>query len=111
MSVDKNTAKATGAFMRIAAEKYDLTGAILFGSRARGDYRPDSDADLALFLKEEDSSREDVAIEMAGIAFDVMLETGVLIEPLPLWEEEWKHPESFNNPALLQNIRAQGVSL
>ncbi len=111
MSVDKNTAIATDAFMRIASKKYDLTGAILFGSRARGDYRPDSDADLALLLKGRRSSREDVAIEMAGIAFDVMLETGVLIEPLPLWEEEWKHPESFNNPALLQNIQAEGINL
>jgi hypothetical protein len=29
---------------------------------------------------------------MAGIALDVMLETGVLIDPLPLWEDEIKRP-------------------
>jgi len=48
---------------------------------------------------------------MAGIAFDVMLETGVLIDPLPLWEDEWTHPERFSNPALIDNIRRDGIPL
>ena len=48
---------------------------------------------------------------MADIAFDVMLETGVLVEAIPLWENEWEHPEMFNNPALLANIRRDGVLL
>jgi antitoxin ChpS len=48
---------------------------------------------------------------MAGIAFDVMLETGVLIEAVPLWEEEWAHPERFNNPALIENIQRDGIRL
>ncbi len=48
---------------------------------------------------------------MADIAFDVMLETGVLVEAIPLWEEEWEHPERFSNPALIENIRREGVRL
>ncbi|WP_295439097.1 nucleotidyltransferase [uncultured Thiodictyon sp.] len=48
---------------------------------------------------------------MAGIAFDVMLETGVLVDPIPLWEEEWNYPERFSNPALIANIRRDGVAL
>jgi predicted nucleotidyltransferase len=31
--------------------KYPVREAILFGSRARGDHRPDSDADIAVILK------------------------------------------------------------
>jgi hypothetical protein len=48
---------------------------------------------------------------MAGIAFDVMLETGVLVDAIPFWEEEWEHPELFSNPALIENIRREGVRL
>ena len=48
---------------------------------------------------------------MADIAFDVMLETGVLVEAIPLWEDEWEHPERFSNPALIENIRREGVRL
>jgi hypothetical protein len=48
---------------------------------------------------------------MAGIAFDVMQETGVLVDPLPLWESELKRPESFSNPKLIENIRRDGLKL
>ena len=43
--------------------------------------------------------------------FDVMLETGVLVDALPFWEDEWAHPERFGNPALIQNILRDGVRL
>jgi antitoxin ChpS len=56
-------------------------------------------------------ARADAAVAMAGIAFDVMLETGVLVDPIPLWEEEWNYPERFSNPALIANIRRDGVAL
>ena len=48
---------------------------------------------------------------MADLAYDVLLETGVRIQPLPIWEEEWAHPEGYSNPRLLQNIERQGVRL
>jgi hypothetical protein len=48
---------------------------------------------------------------MAGIAFDVMMETGVLVEALPLWADELKRPEAFSNPGLIENIRREGLRL
>ncbi|AGA32409.1 DNA polymerase, beta domain protein region [Thioalkalivibrio nitratireducens DSM 14787] len=48
---------------------------------------------------------------MADVAYDVLLDTGVLIQPLPIWEEEWRHPEAFMNPALLRNISREGVRI
>lgn len=48
---------------------------------------------------------------MADIAFDVMLETGILVMALPLWEEEFEHPKRFSNPGLIHNIRREGVRL
>ena len=62
-------------------------------------------------LKGTKGNRYAVGSDMAGIAFDVMLETGVLVEALPLWADELKRPETFSNPALIRNIQRDGVRL
>jgi hypothetical protein len=72
---------------------------------------PVSDADIAVVLNGPHGNRTAAAIDMAGIAFDVLLETGVLVEALPLWQDEIQHPESFGNPALIETIRRDGVRL
>jgi hypothetical protein len=48
---------------------------------------------------------------MADFAFDVLLETGILIQPLPIWEQEWLHPEGYSNPQLLAAIKKEGIQL
>jgi predicted nucleotidyltransferase len=109
--IDEETARAVRLFTGRVSARHDLADAILFGSRARRGHRSDSDADLAVLLRGEHGSRADVAMELADVAFDVMLETGVLIEAIPFWEDEWAHPERFANPALIANIRRDGVHL
>ena len=109
--IDPATLRAARAFIAKVASQYDLAGAILFGSRGRGDFHPGSDADIAVLLHGVPGHRVDAALKMADIAFDVMLETGLLVEAIPLWEDEWEHPERFSNPALIENIRREGVRL
>ena len=70
-----------------------------------------SDADVAVLLREEHQRFLTVKLDMADIAFDVLLDTGILISPLPIWLDEWEHPEHFANPALLRNIEREGVRL
>lgn len=53
----------------------------------------------------------DTSLELADIAFDVLLETTIYIAPLPIWEHEWEHPETHSNPRLLDNIRREGLVL
>lgn len=108
---DHDTERAVHAFLHRIGSRYNVAGAILFGSRARRKPRPDSDADLAVLLHSPRGERVDAALDMAGVAFDVLLETGVLVEALPLWEDEWEDPQHFNNPALIENIRREGVRL
>jgi uncharacterized protein len=62
-------------------------------------------------LRGRHGNRTAAALDMAGIAFDVLLETGVLVEALPLWEDELKHPKRFSNPALIESIRREGTRL
>ena len=109
--IDPDTKRAVEVFRHRLAGRYALRGTVLFGSRARKDHRPGSDADLAVLLGGEPGSRVDVALDLADIAFDTMLETGILIEPIPFWEAEWEHPEQFTNPALIENIHHDGVHL
>lgn len=110
-TVDTDTARAARVFVEKVAAQYPISGAILFGSRARGNYRPDSDADIAVLLHGRRGNFVDTKLAMADIAYDVLLETGVHIQPLPIWEDEWKHPESYSNPRLLQSINREGIRL
>ena len=110
-AIDPGTEKAVKRFLSLIADSYETAGAILYGSRARGTHRPDSDADVAVLLRGEHQRLLPTTLAMADIAYDVLLETGVNITPLPIWMDEWEHPEIHTNPALLRNIAREGISL
>ncbi len=109
--IDAETLNAAHAFVERVAARYDMAGAILFGSRARRSHRPDSDADVAVLLHGQPGKFVATKLAMADLAYDVLLDTGIRIQPLPIWEAEWEHPETYSNPALLRNIGREGVRL
>lgn len=109
--IDADTERAVRQFLALIAGRYDAAGAIVYGSRARGTHRPDSDADVAVLLRGEHRRFLDAKLDMADVAFDVLLDTGILISPFPVWLDEWERPESYSNPALLRNIDREGVRL
>jgi predicted nucleotidyltransferase len=102
---------AAMAFLEKLRGTYDVAGAIMFGSRARGDHSPDSDLDLAVILNGGPGDFIDVKLDMAGIAFDVLLETGVLVQAFPMWDGDLAHPERLANPALIDHIARDGIPL
>ena len=67
--------------------------------------------DVAVLLRGEHRRLLSAKLDMADVAFDVLLETGILISPLPIWRDEWEHPENHANPALLRNIGRKGIRL
>ncbi len=109
--IDADTARAARAFLQRLGSEYTVIDALLYGSRARGDHTPDSDADLALILKGDKGDRYQVVRDLGGVGFDVMMETGILVHALPLWEGEFREPGRFNNPALIDNIKREGLRL
>ena len=111
MQPDAATERALRLFLDRISANYDMAGAILFGSRARQSHRPDSDADVAILLRGEHQRFLSTKLAMADIAFDVLLETGINISPLPVWLDEWEHPETWSNPRLLENIEKEGIRL
>lgn len=109
--IDPHTLQAVRFFLDQVAGAYPVRRAVLFGSRARGTFRPDSDADVAVFLEGPPGRFVDTKLVLADIAYDVLLETGIRVQPLPVWEAEWANPDTYPNPRLLENIEREGVAL
>ncbi|MBL8510380.1 MAG: nucleotidyltransferase domain-containing protein [Betaproteobacteria bacterium] len=109
--IDPDTEQAVRRFLALVSTRYNTAGAIIYGSRARGSHRPDSDTDVAVLLSGAHQRFLPTKLAMADVAFDVLMETGINISPLPIWLDEWAHPESYINPTLLRNIAAEGVRL
>ncbi len=109
--MDSQTKESAKQFVKLISQDFDVSRFVLFGSRARGDYHNESDADIAVFLRGPRGDFVETKLALADVAFDVLLETGVRIQPLPLWEDEWEHPDDYPSPLLLQHIRRDGVPL
>ena len=105
-----NLPQALEAFTRAVAkhEGTRFRSAILFGSHARGDAHVDSDVDVAVVLDSRPGEALDAVLDLSAVAYDVLLDTGVLIQPVPVRSDEWEHPERHSNPRLLANIRREG---
>ncbi len=110
-TIEPATERAARAFLDRVSRRYVVTGAILFGSRARGDFRSDSDADIAVLLAGEAGEFFDTQHALSDMAYDVLLDTDIRIQALPIWQTEWDHPDGYSNPYLLHNIRREGIEL
>jgi predicted nucleotidyltransferase len=82
-----------------------LERVVLFGSRARGDARPDSDYDVAVFLKDlTDRWRE--LDRLADLSTEILDETGEFIHAMPYRAGSYEE-----RTPLMQEVRADGVDL
>ena len=82
--------------------------AILFGSEARGDARPDSDIDVLVLLEGEkrDLRRESA---MSGALYDVELASGILVSPMIMLRSQWEN-RPFKTPFYI-NVMNEGVKI
>ena len=78
---------------------------VLFGSRARGDARPDSDWDVAVFLKDmKDAWRESGVL--AEIGTEILLDEGAVINAAPLESGAYRERTIFMN-----EVRRDGIDI
>ena len=110
-TIDAATQGAVREFLERLGGRYVIVVVYLYGSRARQTHSEESDADLAIILKNHQEPMFDTRSTMSEIAFDVLLDTGILIHPFPLLEDDWLHADQFTNPDLIHNIRRDAVAI
>jgi predicted nucleotidyltransferase len=108
--LDPDTEGAVRAFLARLPADFRVEHAILYGSRARGEGRPDSDADVALIVAEGADDGQLLG-RLAELAYYVFLDTGILIQPVPISLKDWAHPEGFTRPGFLRNVAREGIIL
>ena len=95
---------------RLSARYGDrLRGIILFGSRARGDFREDSDADLAIFI-EPLSDPIGAQMDISGDAYLTFLDRGLLIQPW-VFQGSPEAPDRARAGHLLDVVFSEGIRL
>jgi predicted nucleotidyltransferase len=75
---------------------------VLYGSRARGDHRPDSDYDIAVFLRGE-VSRED-RDRLSDLSYDLLMENNWDVSIYAFKLSVWRIQTFF-----MYNVRREGV--
>lgn len=109
--LDPLTRKSIDLFLAGVRTRYPVVEAWLYGSRARGTAREDSDVDLALVIDGEMRLASSVAADMGHETSDVLTATGQYVSPLPIRLVDWRDPARHSNPFLLANIRREGIAL
>jgi predicted nucleotidyltransferase len=82
-----------------------LERVVLYGSRARGDAREDSDYDIAVFLKNLDDRWAEMD-RIADIEFVILSETGKAIHAMP-----YRAGSYLERTPLMSEIRRDGRDL
>lgn len=96
-------------FIKVIQTKYKsrLESVILYGSRARGDFRADSDIDLLLVLKEASDEKQK---EISSLTHRFNLNEDARLQPFLISSSEWRGP-SFRTFLLVERIRREGIPL
>ena len=103
--------RALAAYRQRLLDSYGhrFVAAYLFGSRARGEHRPDSDADIAIVLKALAGTPVEEKMRLVDLAFDALTDTGLMIQPWPFTQVQWEGREAGGRFAeLLAAARRDG---
>jgi predicted nucleotidyltransferase len=92
---------------KVRSLRDQITNLYLFGSRARGDWRPDSDFDVLVIVPER---RQALVDRLYDAVLDVQLETGSLISLKIFTEAHYEKLAAIPTP-FAANVAAEGVRL
>ena len=82
---------------------------ILYGSYARGDYKQSSDIDIMILTDLNFEEIEKYRDEISDIAFDIELESGIVISPVI--KNIDRYNERVNIVPFFKNVQKEGVAL
>jgi predicted nucleotidyltransferase len=90
------------------AEKDPTAEIYLYGSRARGDNRPDSDWDI-LVITPRDKITFDYESDLRDPIFDIELESGQIISMIVYSKSDWINKMAYS--PLFSNINKEGIKI
>jgi antitoxin ChpS len=82
----------------------------LFGSRARGDYRSDSDADVAVFL-DHVADLVQTQLDMVDESYPMLLSSGIHIQPWVFEIASLDDPDQYRAAHLVKTVQREGVRI
>jgi uncharacterized protein len=100
---DKVLTRFRAAVMQIYGDRIERV--VLFGSRARGEAQPDSDYDVAVFIKDP-ATFTDESARLAAVTTDILLDTGAVISATPFPAGAYRERTGF-----MHELRKHGLDL
>lgn len=93
-----------------------MSKAVLYGSRARGDHRVDSDVDILLVFagaKPDFDGQAEVCNALADAQFQAneALQSRTEVTSFVCWQDEVDAPDKRRNPVFFQNVLADGIDV
>lgn len=86
-----------------------LGGLYLFGSRARADFRPDSDVDVAVALEGQVDDLISIDDRLIDIAYPIELETGLHLQLWTLEAAALADPGAHRRGRIAEAVRRDGI--
>ena len=90
---------------KLLGQKLDKV--ILYGSYARGDFRPDSDIDIMILVKMSDEEIRLVKNDIYDLAFEFEINTGIEFSPIIKNEDQYEY--WIDTLPFYRNVRDEGV--
>ena len=88
-----------------------LAGVFVYGSRARGNHRPDSDVDVAVAFSGEVGDLLDLDDQLIDIAYPIQLETGLYIQLWALEAAALSNPDGHRRAQIAEAVLRDGVAV
>ncbi|MBN1115743.1 MAG: nucleotidyltransferase domain-containing protein [Bacteroidales bacterium] len=103
-----NQSQIQDKIIKTIHSKDPFAEAYLFGSRARGDFRPDSDWDILILVNEKKVTNE-IEDKFRDELYDIELESGQTISTFIYTKEFWRTMLIYS--PLYRNVNKEGIRL
>ena len=94
-------------FVEVVRDHYGelLHDIVVFGSRARGDNRADSDVDVAVVLEDGTWDTWNEKLRLVDLSDDAFHEHGLMIQAWPVAKSVWLDPSQDKSPSFVKFAR------